>query len=174
MRHSVNIFWGKNSSECILAFHKYMLRSGDEQTQNFFRSYLYIVEESNAHFERVIQEEDGNLKLESGNPFAISAEEEKLPLFVQDIHSQMITIHNRGDFANIHLCLYVPLLEDVKHVMTFISAIENGGFNYVDVDVICLAGDLCKAISSSYGADINLLQLQQETGKGLRLLSDYK
>lgn len=174
MRHSVNIFWGKSAGECLLALHKYMLRSGEEQVNNFFRSYLYVEEDSDAHFERVIQGEDGDLMLETEKQFALSAIGVELPKFVQDTHRQMITIHNRGDYANLYLCIYVPLLEDVKHVMSFISSIENGGFNYVDIDVICLAGDLCEAISVSYDNGKTLLQLQQETGKGLRLLSDYK
>lgn len=174
MRHSVNIFWGKNASECLLALHKYMLRSGEERVNNFFRSYLFVVEDNDAHFEHVIQGDDGDFKLEVDYQFAISAIGAELPKFVQNIHRQMINIHNRGDYANLHLCLYVPLLEDIKPVMSFISTIENGGFNYVDIDVVCLAGDLCHAISSEYDTDKNLLKLQKQTGDGLKQLVDFK
>ena len=46
MRNSVNIFWGRKTSDVLLLMHKYMLHSAEGDTEIFFRSYLYSKKES--------------------------------------------------------------------------------------------------------------------------------
>lgn len=174
MRHSVNIFWGKKSSESLLSLHKYMLRSSAGLVENFFRSYLYVIEGKEVHIERVIQAEDGECALSKEREFAVAKLCDEAPKFVRDTHREMITIHNKGDYSNLHLCIYVPLLEDVKQVTAFIEALEKGGFKYIDIDVVCLAGDLCNTISSEYGDAKSLLELQNISGESLKHLVQFR
>lgn len=171
MRHSVNIMFGKQTGECLLALHKYMLHSGSEAVMNFYRSYLYYVDNEQINVTSV--DVDTN-EFAEALKWSMAEMQQELPLLIRTIHQQMITIHNRGDYANLHLCLYVPLLEDVSQVTSFISAIEKGGFNYVDIDVICLAGDLCTAISQNYTDNLTLHDVQQKTSSGLKCLVEYR
>ena len=174
MRNSVNIFWGRKTSDVLLLMHKYMLHSAEGDTEIFFRSYLYSMDDKEVSIERVMQDEEGEYILSEECKFALSKVGEEAPKFVLHTHKHMVNIQNKGDFSNLHLCLYVPLLEDIKQVLAFVGAIEKGGFNYVNIDIICLAGDLCKTISKTYGDKSNLLELQKISAENLKMLVDYR
>ncbi len=173
MRHSVSIMFGKRAESCLLTLHKYILRFGGENIENFFRSYLYCYDEDGVTLKQVVVNEEGELTLGNATRWSTSEALSEIPVFIQSVHGQMINIQNKPEFRNLHLCLYVPLLEDIKQVSSFISAIEKGGFNYVDIDTVCLSGDLCKALSGDYEG-VGLLELQKRTGEGLKQLVDYR
>ena len=173
MRHSVNIMFGKQTADCLLALNKYVLRMGSKEIDNYYRSYMFSIEDTSVDIMRV-ECVDDEYKLVQKEKWRDEDIVGAFPRFVQDVHRQMITIHNRGDYANIHLCLYVPLVEDIKKICSYITAIEKGGFNYVDIDVICLAGDICKNVFSDYDIKSDLLDLQKQTGDSLKVLAEYR
>ena len=173
MRHSVNIMFGKQAGDCLLAMHNYILHMGDNETVNYYRSYQFNTENNGVNIMQV-EKVDGEYRCVQKEEWSEDEITQSFPKFVQEIHRQMITIHSRGDFANLHLCMFVPLLEDVKEVCSYINAIEKGGFNYIDIDVVCLAGDICQNVFPDYNSDLDLLGLQKQTGDSLKLLCEYR
>ncbi len=116
MRHSVSIMFGKRAESCLLTLHKYILRFGGENIENFFRSYLYCYDEDGVTLKQVVVNEEGELTLGNATRWSTSEALSEIPVFIQSVHGQMINIQNKPEFRNLHLCLYVPMMEDIKQV----------------------------------------------------------
>lgn len=156
MRHSVHIMLGKASEGALLKFNSYVIRFAPEQMRTFFRSALLMVDggkEKNVTATTVGFEQhsdDLGLHTETVPVFAETTildkkdANESYHAYFDAIKREAITFQHRGDYTQLHVCLYVPLYDaDLVQVVGDIikSLVEDTGQNF-HVDVIGLMEDL--------------------------------
>lgn len=156
MRHSIHIMLGKASEGALLKFNSYVIRFASEEMRTFFHSALITVDgekEKNVAATAVgfdKHTDDLGLHTELVPAYTDTTKidkkdaNESYHAYFDAVKREAITIQNKGDYTQLHICLYVPLY-DAELVQVACEAIKSmigdTGQNF-HVDVIGLMEDL--------------------------------
>lgn len=157
MRHTIHIMLGSDAGQILKDIKEYVIKYGDDQTNDFFNAVLYShnFETGDAEFSTAVQvgqnpEEfvpgiDEMYEAQFSDLYLIPADAraEYLQGFFTDMYNRSITINHPGDSSSLNLCIHVPLYKEYywKLVREFLDAIETIPQSF-NVDLFLLPYDL--------------------------------
>ena len=123
MRHTIHIMLGSDAGQILKDIKEYVIKYGDDQTNDFFNAVLYShnFETGDAEFSTAVQvgqnpEEfvpgiDEMYEAQFSDLYLIPADAraEYLQGFFTEMYNRSITINHPGDSSSLNLCIHVPL-----------------------------------------------------------------
>lgn len=158
MRHSIHIMFGKNFSQIAQDVMKHILKCGERQHSEYFKSILWFVDNNNnvvlSTIDMSVEDHDSFMTgLENTYQLKISESafssnnKEDLIRFFTFLHQNSINLDNQSFRSQLHYCLYFPLYDqeawdNVKECISILNSlqlpleIDLFGFSYDLADLI--------------------------------------
>ena len=140
MRHTSHILLGADSASLVTNIKKYVLKYGDEEINDYFKTFLFPELDSTKdacfqYSELVPADEsvfvagiDEMFDIRLGSTYNVPAAKraDYLKGFFRDLYNSSITINRPGDSTSLNLCVYVPIYQEQYWTVVeeFLAAIE--------------------------------------------------
>jgi Cysteine protease len=166
MRHSVHIMFGQNFAQAIQELKIYTAKYGESSFSPYFHAVHWSQSpQGDVSLSKVVMAKNRSDQFISGlgdlhsvefetENFSSSQKEDSVIQYFDDLRASVITISNKGDYNELHLCLYIPLFEpelwnQAKSLIGWVKSLTHA----VHIDLVGFDADMAGILYSEEKRD---------------------